>query len=256
MVGTAVKLVASMIVRNELGRYLEQSVGHLLEYVDELRILDDASTDGTSEWLTEVHDERMKVKRLDQSGFYEHEGRTRQRLLDWTLEADPTYILAIDADEFVADPQMVRAACTGTTPVWTLSMEEVWELDGDCLCIREDGGWRSHPVAILWWPQGGVEWSIRDTALACGRVPHVVGRQHGAPPTGTEVLHFGWANEGERERRHQRYVAHDQGRYHAGHHLDSIMWRDERVELRGREWPAALEKRRGGIATFAAARDA
>jgi glycosyltransferase involved in cell wall biosynthesis len=46
-----VKLIASLIVRNELKRYLEPCVAHLLEFCDEIRVLDDRSDDGTREWL-------------------------------------------------------------------------------------------------------------------------------------------------------------------------------------------------------------
>jgi len=245
-----VKLVAGLLVRNEINRYLEESVGHLLEFCDEVRVLDDGSTDGTSEWLTEVHDSRLKHRRRDTPGFYEHEGRTRNELLQWTLEGEPTHVLAIDADEFVADPGAVRSSCAMGGSVYTLDMQEVWELDGDCLCIREDGGWRSHPIPILWAVTRGAEaWRISDRPLACGRVPLEVQTRRRPPDSGTEILHFGWANEEERATRHARYVEHDQGRYHRNDHLDSIMWPSHQVELRGRGWPAALTERRDGIST-------
>lgn len=249
------KLVASVIVRNELGRYLEECVGHLLEFCDEVRVLDDASDDGTSEWLTEVHHAALQVRRRDAHGFYEHEGLARQELLEWTLAGEPDYVLAIDADEFVADPSLIRRAMKGGAPVCSLVMEEVWEVDAaaDCLCVREDGGWRSHPVSVLWAPSAGGGWRIADRALACGRVPEAVQRARYAAATGTEILHFGWANEAERAARHARYAEHDGGRFHRSAHLDSILWPCEQVDLRGRRWPPALEARRGALQAAAAA---
>lgn len=248
------KLVASLVVHNEYDRYLDLCVEHLLTYCDAIAVLDDASDDGTEEYLASLSDRGATIRysRNERSTFYEHEGRTRQRLLDLTLALGPTHILAIDADEFVAEPALVRHVCQLTAPVWTLEMEEVWELDGDCLCVREDGGWASHPVPILWAVESLMraddpQWRIADKALACGRVPVAVARAHRPPSSGTEVLHFGWAREAERERRHWRYAVADGGRFHRSAHLDSILWPPDHVQLRGREWPPALETLRGEL---------
>jgi hypothetical protein len=250
-------LVASVIVRNELGRYLEDAIGALLEYVDEIRIVDCGSTDGTYEWLL-----RQPVSVLSapefagDTGTFSHEGRARQRLLEWTLAAEPTHILSIDGDEFVADGRLVRHACLGPAAVLTLEMLEVWELDGDCICVRADGGWRPHPVPILYRGPTARDdaslWRIADRALACGREPLAVRqRMRAARSTGTEILHFGWANQAERAARHARYAAADGGRFHQSGHLDSILWGDDRVTLDGYPWPAELEQRRPSIAAAA-----
>jgi hypothetical protein len=252
------KLVASMIVRNELGRYLADCVGHLLEFCDEVRVLDDGSGDGTAEWLVAQSwkDERIQVSAAEQSAFFAHEGHARQARLAWTFEADPTHVLVIDADEFVADGAAVRQACeanSGHAAVWTLDMEEVWELDGDCVCVREDGGWRTHPVPVLYAVPSPAQrdhtWVIADRALACGREPLAVRRLAGrARDAGTELLHFGWANKAERQARYDRYAVADGGRFHAAAHLQSIMWPDDRVRLEGREWPDGLSRWRESIA--------
>lgn len=245
------KLVASLIVRNEADRYLEPCLAHLLDFCDEVAVLDDGSMDGSAT-LAQSFGARVHVLRSDTSSFYEHEGRARQALLDWTFYHDPTHVLAIDADEFVTDGQAVRAACDDSVrDVWTLEMEEVWELDGDCICIREDGGWRSHPVPILYRVPGarGLDiWRIDDKPLACGREPLAVRRLAArSRPTGASVLHFGWANEAEREDRWHRYAVADGGRYHRSTHLDSILWTDERVHLRARGWPPELHGLRGRL---------
>ena len=49
--------------------------------------------------------DRVAIWWLDGGTFYEHEGRARQKLLTLTQELEPTDVLAIDADEFVADGQ-------------------------------------------------------------------------------------------------------------------------------------------------------
>src|SRR5262245_43513493 len=111
----AMKLVASLIVKNELGRYLPECVGHLRDFCDLLVVLDDGSTDRTGEWLDDNTDEMMVVQHLDPSdGFFSgHEGRKRQALLNLTLNQQPDWVLAIDADEFISDPVMLRNYAEG-----------------------------------------------------------------------------------------------------------------------------------------------
>lgn len=245
------KLVASVICRNELGRYLAPFVAHLLEFCDEIRVLDDGSTDGSFEWLAIPGNERVFGSRLATDSFFDHEGAARQRLLEWTLEGEPTHILAIDADEFVSDGAALRAACEADQGpgAWAVGIEEVWKADPEHLWIRQDGGWGLQSRSPLLYrvpAQRGSEWRIMDRALACGREPLAV-RKIRARPVDATVLHFGWAREEERAARYQRYVEHDGGKFHARAHLDSIMFDDSLVRLRARAWPAALEPWKAAI---------
>lgn len=236
------KLVASLITHNEIGRYLKPCVQSLEEFVDEIRVLDDFSDDGTYEWL--LQRESCYVLSNGGAPFFAHEGDARNALLDWTLEGTPTHVLAIDADEFVTNGQAVRQCLTQGANVWTLKMEEVWKIDQESLWIRNDGGWHAHQIPCLWRvPEimRGEEWRISDRALACGREPVAVRNQfRKAIQTGESILHFGWTNEGAREARYQRYVTHDGGAFHANQHIQSIMYPDNRVRLQGRPWPESL----------------
>lgn len=260
------KLAASVIVRNELDRYLVPFLAHLLAFVDEVRILDDGSTDGWTDLLLDYNEalrpewnldlDRLHVLRADESAFWQDEGAARQRLLDWTLEGEPDWILSIDADEFVSDGAALRALIeTPPAAVYSLAMQEVWQADDDCLCVRQDGGWRAHPIPILWRVPGSTvlehdargerKWRIADRKVAPGREPIAVrdlarfGSRH-VLPSGVDVLHFGWACEADRAARHARYVEHDGGRYHNSAHLASIMAPAGRVKLDGIDWPAGL----------------
>jgi hypothetical protein len=249
--GDRLNLCASLVVRNELSRYLAPCIEHLLAFCDTVVVLDDASDDGTGEWLRarERSDERLSVEYQFASSFYKHEGRTRQLLLEVTLEQKPTHVLNLDADELVSDGAALRA-CIGRepdVPIWSLVIEEVWN-GGDTLQIREDSGWRSHPLPVLWRVDAKVRYAIMQRRLACRRVPTQVLRSSSrAVPSGESLLHLGWSNPKTRAERHSRYVTHDGGRFHASAHLDSILWPDEKIELRERAWPDQLLQYREAI---------
>jgi glycosyltransferase involved in cell wall biosynthesis len=234
-----VRLAASLVVRNELDRYLKPCIAHLLEFVDLIVILDDASDDGTREWLSERDDERIVVEQQYESTFYRHEGRTRQLLVDVVLEQSPTHVISLDGDELISNDGALRARIEAEpdVPVWSLMMEEVWRADADALWIRQDGGWRAHPLPVLWRaPQNGERFTMLDKKLACRRVPMEVLAQR-AKPSGMSVLHFGWTDKATRQARYDRYAKHDGGKFHASSHLRSILWDDARVKLQRRDWP-------------------
>lgn len=240
------KLCASLIVRNELSRYLETCIQHLLECADEIRVLDDGSDDGTYEWLTGLNDARVVVlsNTTDRDGepaFFNH-AQSRNRLLQFTLEGKPTHILAIDADEFVDDGAQLRRACEDRPPdVWKLCLEEVWEIDGDRLQVRQDGGWSEHDVPMVWRPDRVRRpLAIADRGHATGRVPEAVYKSRRTAHACCSLLHFGWTNLAERDERYARYAIGDAGKFHAKRHIDSIMWAPDRVRLTARDWPEGL----------------
>lgn len=241
------KLVASLIVKDEGDRYLPLVIEHLLEFCDELRIVDDGSHD---RWWAQGLDGRVAVQTWERSSFFEHEGRARQHLLDWTLAADPTHVLAIDADEFVTDGAELRRTLERDREAgaWSLCMEEVWRCSADRLWVRDDGGWRGHDAPIAWRApvRPSKAWQLPDRALASGRTPDPV-RRLLAACSGSGVLHFGWANEADRAGRHARYAQHDAGKYHRAAHLDSILYDDSRVQLVECLWPDSLSSLRGRV---------
>lgn len=243
------KLTASLIVHNEMGRYLESCLESLRSFCDEVRIYDDGSTDALSSWRSF---DNVMIKRSGERTFFDHEGKARQAALNWALEGDPTHILSIDADEFVSDGvQLRRAIERSPAQVMSLCMKEIWMADPEGLWVRQDGGWAEHEVGICYLVDRARlnedVWKIPNKALACGRVPEIVRRRGRARCSDVDILHFGWANQAEREARHHRYVVADGGKFHAGSHLDSIMWTDGRVKLERRPWPVWLEPQRPTI---------
>ncbi len=238
------KLVASMPIHNEFGRYLQRAVEHALTYCDEVRVLDNGSDDGGADWLEAQ--ERVVVQRLEGPGWSQdggHEGKVRQALLEHTLAGEPTHVLALDADELVPRGAELRKAIKGRPdrPVWALRVVEAWSEDP--WLIRVDGGWRPrHAPVVYRVPSSRDEdWRMRDVRLACPREPVAVGdlyrRAGRRAQLPIDLVHLGWANPAERETRAARYFEHDGGKFHRNEHLESILWTDDRLLLRGYSMP-------------------
>lgn len=246
-------LVASMVARDEVDRYLELAVEHALTYCDHVVILDDGSTDELAdpEWITETWlDDPVHVIRREREGdgpTFDHEGRTRQHLLEVTMERDPTHIIVIDADEFVAHPAaLLEGIEAGTTTGYRICMEEVWRADDEGLDIRCDGGWHPHPVPIVFRAPRELygDWRIQDQALASGREPVALRKlytQGDVTDLDVEILHFGWVNLADRDGRFQRYVNADGGRFHRNAHIQSIAWPDSQIDFERIVWPEGLD---------------
>lgn len=240
-------LVGSMIVRNELDRYVRWTVPALLAFCDEIRVLDDHSTDGTREWLEQF--DRVQVRQAARR-MSENEGLARQELLDFTFQATPTHVLAIDADELILDFDPILDAIEqhSNAEVWTLEMAEVWGADQNGFRVRVDGGWAPRQVPILYrvperMRNPGV-WRIQPRAWASGREPRYVRSlpARRRVQTGATVMHLGWACADDRADRHARHMQIDGGRFHASKHLDSIMWPNDMVTLEPepRPWPDTI----------------
>lgn len=234
------KLIASLIVRNEHDRYLDVCLSSLNEFCDEIRVVDDGSTDGTHACLVE---HGCVIDRDFRSRFYEHEGRARQRLLDFTLQGQPTHILAIDADEIIGDGPAMRRQVEQTpsrSGAWSLWMTEVWKADERAIQERVDGAWGQRKVPIVFQPMRNMK--IADRALASGREPQAVAKAaiRGQAPVVGEVFHLGWACQSDRANRYHRYEVHDGGEFHASQHLLSIMWPDAQVSFREHPWPPGM----------------
>lgn len=226
------KLTASVIWRpGETARYQPALIHHLLGYVDEARVLYDGYPGLEAQQIAAIP--RTHVCSRGPSLWKAFgEGHARQRLLEWTLEGDPTHILAVDADEFVPNGRQLRRIVerNPTVDVFALRMCEVWERHAVPWTIRVDGGWVPHWQPILWRvqtarPDDIGSWEIPDRQLASGRVPEMVallGEIGEALPT-VDICHLGWSDPTERKARSDRYMAIDGGQFHDRRHLESIL---------------------------------
>lgn len=230
------RLVAYMVVAPlETSRYLRLAVESLAGFCDEIRVWADGAP---SVIRGALRGTPADVEGTEEGGFWQHEGQVRQRAYEWALRSDPTYVLAIDADEFVADGLALRRALKeheAVVEVSALCMQEVWAANPGSLTVRMDGGWSPHPIPIVWKPQPN--WRIPNRAGASGRTPSEVLSRWDRSFCPTEILHFGWTNVAERVQRYERYTS-TAGFGHNSRHVRSIM--DATVSECHQPWPEGL----------------
>lgn len=228
------RLVAYMIVAPlECDRYLTVTVEALTGFCDAVRVWADGGAEIVRETLRGLP---ADVQGSQEPGFFRHEGNARQAAYEWALQANPTHVLAIDADELVSDGAKLRQACAHADVVG-LCMQEVWEADEDGMRIRMDGGWSPHVVPAVFPPRRG--WRIPPRPAASGRVPREVLTEFRPNWAPTEILHFGWTNPAERIARHARYAT--QANFgHAREHIASIVYPRSRMEFCSQPWPEGI----------------
>ncbi len=217
-----------MVVRNEAGRHLERalkSAGAVSDHGDGfLVVTDDCSDDSTAEiceWWG------ASLQRNSEPLFWRHEGQARQRHLDFVSEhCEPgDWVLSLDADETVSDPQALvaqalRAAEVGAQAV-LLPLYEFW----DDRHYRVDGWWfgTRTPRLFAWQPGG----RIRDRDMACGSEPtyiaDAVAQGRVVDQDAVHLLHWGYSRPEDRVAKHARYSARLGGHGHSETHVASIL---------------------------------
>lgn len=232
-------VLAMMTVRNEAGRYLRPVLDRLGAYVDGIVVLDDASTDHTPE-LCRAHPRVIRFERLATSLFAQDEASLRQRLWELTVELNPTWILALDADELLEAKitRVLPALCAQTR--YELVSFPVYHFWGDFRHYRVDGWW--HPArartACLHRYQKSRRYHWAPRPLHCGRFPQ---EAYLTPRLDSPIrlLHLGYAASREHQAKYQRYLELDpQGRFCPLRHYRSILdprpalkrWTGEDVE--------------------------
>ncbi|WP_338553490.1 glycosyltransferase [Paenibacillus sp. KS-LC4] len=221
---TGNKLTAIMQVRNEEGRYLEALLDDLSSYVDEIVIVDDASTDAT----VEICKACRKVVRLveNEERLFGCEWRLRQMLWRAAEETEPDWLLAVDADEFyeeAAKTEMRSLINQGAYDWVAFRMYDFW---GSVTHYREDAWWNLHqrPTVTLTRYLPGYHYAYPQWAHHVPRLPLTCSALPGAL-TELRIKHFGWAGSAEqRLQKYERYMQLDpEGKWGSLAHYASIL---------------------------------
>lgn len=230
-------LLAMLPVHNEAGRYLKAVLDRLSEFTDGIVILDDASTDETPE-LCRNHPGVIRYHRLQKSLFAVDEGALRRMLWEMTVELEPGWIIAIDADELFESGIKQEIPLLTRQNRFDLILFTMYHFWGDLFNYRVDGLWdpalsktpclyRFRKDLIYHWPR---------RKLHCGRFP-IECYQHPVTCSKIRLLHLGYVLKEEQLSKFQRYLTLDpQGKFCPATHYQSIVmpprlkqWNGERL---------------------------
>lgn len=207
------RIVLSMCVGNERGRWLADAIGSAAGLVFGASVVDDASDDGTWDLLVPIlglygYPDGFEMVRNRRRRFGD-EWRLRRQQWDALADMRPEWVLCLDADEILPDDAAERVrAVLGQHPdadVVGFRLFDMWSPTH----YRDDGLWGAHrrhmPFLVRWRPNA-CTW--RCSPVHCGRFPLEVlaGKRIGAD---VRVRHMGWSREEDRRRKQARYLASD-----------------------------------------------
>jgi glycosyltransferase involved in cell wall biosynthesis len=229
-----VSIYALMVTFNEEDRYLQEALAWLSAQVDGIFVYDDRSTDRTYE-IARSFEKVEAWRRVRRPSFMEHEGQFRTAALR-AMESivtmdDLDWVFVADADEFfVPNTETLQDLVVGVERAMPhahairLRIHSVWEENELGLQHRIDGPWQTLYEPRLWrWREG---YAFADKAMACRNEPVMVTMQPGLiaePPTGSAILHYGYASPRDRALRYKRYTSLGRNHGHNPVFIESIM---------------------------------
>lgn len=202
-------LTLSMIVKNEENRYLKETLENAIRYVDQVLIIDDASTDGTVELCKEILKGVPHRIIVNEQSMFAEEYKLRQLQWKETLKMNPDWILFLDADE-IFEEKMVEYSKNlmnnNAVDLYCFRLFDMWNED----CYREDQYWNAHTrhMPFLLRFQPNFKYKFRNTNQHCGRMPKNVYDLDYAN-INIRVKHYGWAREEDRLKKYERYMQLD-----------------------------------------------
>lgn len=206
------RLIAGIVMGNEADEFLDFVLKDVHSYTDEMVIIDDHTTDGSTEIAQKYTD---NIYRKEESLFHNKERGELELRRDLFKKYLPRYakkgdwILHIDCDE-IMDPRFKEVkddwlALEGPS-ILHFTILECW---GSPNMVRVDGTWnpitKGSPMIFKWLPQ--VNYQFPDTRYHVGRLPM---NQPEIPlPTGMWTVHLGWASETKIKSKRQYYKDND-----------------------------------------------
>jgi hypothetical protein len=210
-----------MIMRNEAGRYLTRSLPSARQVASlgggQLFVTDDCSDDMTPSIAAKYAD---CIHFNQEPLFWKHEGRARQEHLDFVGShiTSGDWVLSLDADESISDPQRL-VDFAATVPMQNLAiglpLYEFWQ-EG---YYRVDGQWFGTMSSRLFRYMPGAQ--IPDKSMASGW--YAVQQRLWSPQKDVHLLHWGYLNPADRERKYLLYTSRTGGHGHGDMHVRSII---------------------------------
>lgn len=219
-------ITLAMTIRNEADKFLKRMLTHAMQYVSNIIILDDASTDNTIEVCEEVLGNfPHKIYKNNESLMMNlKEAEHKKKLWNLTIKEKPDWILLLDADELFEDwgitvlPQIVNDV---SFDVYYFRMYHMWE---DEEHYRDDGLWK--PIAFtpyLLRYQPNYEYKWEEKAIHCNRYPLNIRNMPGCYCY-VKLKHYGHFTKEIRKAKYERYKLLDpNAEFTPQSHYDSIL---------------------------------
>ena len=238
------KVIGSLVIKNEADRYLRACLEHMRPCLDELFVWDDQSTDDSVEIAREYTD-HVYVRPEDQPSFLDHEGYFRfnaWKQLESSLNpTERDWILSFDADEFLVNVlgETPRKGLTMATDYAAgngcvgviLRFPEVFDIQDGIPQIRVDGLWDTIRGPRLFAYRKAASWSNKP--MGCGSEPTYVARGRlSRTDFGLVMLHYGYANPEEHQAKYERYSSLNQ-HGHNNAHVESIIGKKKLIPWQG-----------------------
>ncbi|WP_432401172.1 glycosyltransferase family 2 protein [Wukongibacter sp. M2B1] len=208
------KITLSMLVRNEANNILNRVLNHAKQYVDNVVILDDNSTDNTVEICKEVLKDIPLIIKSNRESNFNNEIIVRKQLWQMTIATNPDWILCLDADEIFEDSivDYIESLINQSSfDYYAFRLYDFWNNTH----YREDTYWCAHkyyrPFLLRYQPNFDYDWY--EMSQHCGRIPYNINLLDGCN-CNIRLKHYGWANEELRRKKLDRYMKLDpEGEY-------------------------------------------
>lgn len=218
-------LTLASMVKDELGRFLRPVFHIWQEFSDEIVILDDASTDGSKEFLASSGAHVFDANLQDSAWGKETPARKKLFDLAWAHTRVGDYILFLDAD--MIPSKNPRLLMDSKADGILFRLYDLWD---EHLRYRSDHFWRGHLTPRLWMVRKkpgrleDFEWGTRG--IHSGHLPvNFACDSYAYAPKDFSFLHYAYSHEDLRQEKYVSYasVAHlltDFERAHAASILD------------------------------------